>query len=151
MREPGPAIISHMTLTPTALMLLNVQRHQLEDQPHEREVTRDWAHRVESAREHGDLIVLVQWDGAPDTPGETFSKGWTLHPDFRAEAGDLLVRAARPDAFARTDLSAQLHGRAVRDLFLLALPDTPELEATARGAQQAGFSVIMLSSPVVHG
>ncbi|WP_112778683.1 isochorismatase family protein [Deinococcus koreensis] len=137
-----------MTLTPTALVLLNVQRHELEGHPQERELARDWAHRVESAREHRDLIVLVQWDGAPDTPGETFGKGWTLHPDFRAEAGDLLVRAVRPDPFRSADLGALLHGRAVRDVFLLGLEGTPELEVTARAAQEAGFGVVLLPTPV---
>ncbi|PNY82964.1 isochorismatase [Deinococcus koreensis] len=111
-------------------------------------MARDWAHRVESAREHRDLIVLVQWDGAPDTPGETFGKGWTLHPDFRAEAGDLLVRAVRPDPFRSADLGALLHGRAVRDVFLLGLEGTPELEVTARAAQEAGFGVVLLPTPV---
>lgn len=137
-----------MTLTPTALVLLNVQRHDLEGHPHARELARDWAHRVESARAHGDLIVLVQWDGAPETPGETFSRGWTLHPDFRAEAGELLLRAARPDAFQGSDLGPLLHGRAVRDVFLLGLEGGSELEATARAAQEAGFSVVMLETPV---
>ena len=144
-------MIAVMSLTPTALVLLNVQRHHLEGHEHEREVARDWAHHLERAREHGDLIVLVQWDGAPDTPGETFSKGWTLYPDFRAEAGDLLVRAQGVDAFEHTDLGAQLHGRAVRDLFLLALPDAPELDATANAAQEAGFGVVILSSAALVG
>lgn len=137
-----------MTLKHTALVLLNVQRHHLEGQAHEREVTRDWAHQVETARAHGDLVVLVQWDGQPDTPSETFSKGWTLHPDFRAESGDLLVRATLPSAFTGSDLAAELHGRAVRDLFLLGLPEAPELEATAKAAQEAGFGVTVLKSLV---
>lgn len=137
-----------MTLTPTALVLLNVQRHELQEHPQERQLARDWAQRVESARAHGDLIVLVQWDGAPGTPEETFSRGWTLHPDFRAEAGELLLRATRPDAFQGSDLAAALHGRAVRDVFLLGLEGGPELEATARAAQEAGFSVVMLETPV---
>ncbi|WP_309570125.1 isochorismatase family protein [Deinococcus sp.] len=134
-----------MTLTATALLLLNVQRHDLEGHPHEREMTRDWAHHVESAREHGDLIVLLQWDGLPDSPGETFGKGWTLHPDFRAEASDLLVRVRRPDAFHGSDLGAELHGRAVRDVFLLGFPDTAEVAATATSAQGAGFGVTVLT------
>jgi nicotinamidase-related amidase len=140
-----------MSLTPLALILLNVQRQRLEHQPHEREVTRGWAQRIDHAREQGQLIVLIQWDGAPEGAAaegpqaepETFSKGWTLHPDFRAEAGDLLVRARRPDAFAGTDLEAELRARAVRELHFLALPDAPELAVTAHSAREAGFTVTL--------
>ena len=138
-----------MSLTPTALVLLGVQRWRLAGHPHERGLAREWAHAVDDARAGGVLIVLLQWDGAPDTPGETFSKGWTLHPDFRVEAGDLPVRAALPDAFARTDLAAELHARAVRELIVLALPGAPEVQATARSAQAAGFSVRVLDAPAL--
>lgn len=138
-----------MSLTPTALVLLSVQRWRLEGHPHERELAREWAHAVDEARAGGQLIVLLQWDGEADTPGETFGKGWTLHPDFRVEAGDLPVRAALPDAFAHTDLAAELHAHAVRELIVLALPEVPELEATAQAAQQAGFTVRVLDVPAL--
>ncbi|WP_188971461.1 cysteine hydrolase family protein [Deinococcus aerolatus] len=138
-----------MSLTPTALLFLSVQRWRLEGHPHERELARGWARAVDEARAGGQLIVLLQWDGAADTPGETFGKGWTLHPDFRAEAGDLLIRAMLPDAFAHTDLAAELHARAVRDLVLLARPDAPEAAATAGSAQAAGFTVRVLDLPAL--
>ena len=129
-----------MTLTPRALLLLSAQRHYLHDRPDEREVARDWQRHVEQARADGDLIALVQWDGEEGSAGETFSKGWTLYPDFRAEAGDVLVRAQVPDAFAGSDLDAALRGRAVRELTLLGLPGE-ELEATAQAARDLGYQV----------
>lgn len=129
-----------MTLTPRALLLLSAQRHFLHDRPDEREVARDWQRHVEQARADGDLIALVQWDGEEGSAGETFSKGWILYPDFRAEAGDVLVRAQAPDAFAGSDLDAALRGRAVRELTLLGLPGE-ELEATTQAARDLGYQV----------
>lgn len=127
-------------------MLLNVQLHDLEDQPHEREVTRRWAHHIEEARQRGELIVIVQWDGEADSDHATFSRGWILHPDFRAEAGDLLIRAVKPDVFASSDLDAELKARAVREIRLLALPDAQEAEVTARCAAALGYRVKAVES-----
>ncbi|GGI72570.1 isochorismatase family protein [Deinococcus wulumuqiensis] len=129
-----------MTLTPRALLLLSAQRHHLHDRPDERELARDWLRHIEDARAAGDLIALVQWDGEVGSEGETFSKGWTLYPDFRAEAGDVLVRAQLPDAFAGSDLDAALRGRAVRELTLLGLPGE-ELDVTAQSARVLGYQV----------
>ncbi|GAA5438425.1 isochorismatase family protein [Deinococcus aquaticus] len=133
-----------MTLTPNALLLLNAQRHDLEDRSDERALARDWAHHVDEARAAGWLVAFVQWDAPRGADWETFSKAWTLHPDFRAEQGDVLVRAGRPDAFEDSELAAQLHGRAVQTLHVLALPGTPELTATLASAQAAGFAVAEL-------
>ncbi|MBZ9752084.1 isochorismatase family protein [Deinococcus sp. HMF7604] len=134
-----------MSLTPNALLLLNAQRHDLDDRPDERQLARDWAHLVDEARAQGWLIAYVQWDGAEEEgTWATFSKAWTLHPDFRAEQGDVLVRASLPDAFTGSDLGAQLHARAVQTLHLLALPGTPEQTATAASAAEQGFTVLTL-------
>jgi len=120
-----------MVLTPVALVLLTAQRHHLEELPAEQAVSRAWQARVRTARAAGHLIVHVQWDEEAGTPGETYSRGWVHHPDFRAEADDLSLRAPRPDAFAGTGLDAELHGRAVRELHLLALPEADVLPVTA--------------------
>ncbi|MBB5235619.1 isochorismatase family protein [Deinococcus budaensis] len=140
-----------MTLTPVALVLLTAQRHHLEGRPDEQAVSRRWQARVEAARAAGQLIVHVQWDGAAGTPGETFSRGWVHHPDFRAEAGDLPLRAAGPDAFARTALDAELRGRAVRELHLLALPGAAALPTTERAARALGYAVQVLEGHAEAG
>lgn len=135
-----------MTLTPTALVLLTAQRHHLEDHPAEQAVSQAWQAQVRAARAAGHLVVHVQWDGAPETPFETFSRGWVLHPDFRSEANDLPVRAAGPDAFAGSALDAELRGRAVRELHLLALPGSDVLPATETAARALGYEVRVLEA-----
>lgn len=131
-----------MSLTPHALVLLNVQRHHLEDHHQERELARLWAHEVDEARTRGELIVMIQWDGEPASDHATFTRGWTLHPDFRAETGDLLVRAVKPDAFATSALDGELRARAVQRMQFLALGNNPEhaimtAQATAHGYEVA--------------
>ena len=133
-----------MSPTTAALVLLTAQRHHLEALPDERVVTRAWQARVEAARTAGHLIVHVQWEGAPGTPGETFSRGWVLHPDFRSEATDLLLRATEPDAFSHSGLDAALRERGVRELHLLALPGVQVLAATAATARALGYRVEVL-------
>lgn len=135
-----------MTLTPVALVLLTAQRHHLEGLPDEQAVSQRWQGQVRAARAAGHLVVHIQWDGEADTPGETFSRGWVHHPDFRAEAGDLPLRAAGLDAFARTPLDAELRGRAVRELRLLALPGAAVLPATTESARALGYAVQVLDA-----
>lgn len=130
-----------LSLTPVALLVLHAQRHLL---PDEHMAPAAWRHHVNAARDAGQLVILVQWDGPPGTPGETFTRGWTLHPDLRVEAGELALRAARPDAFRGTDLDAQLRAHAVRELHLLAWPEPPEREATAATARSLGYAVTFL-------
>lgn len=137
----SPVILSPMTLTPVALVLLTAQRHHLEEHPAESALSRAWQARVRAARAAGHLIVHVQWDGSEGTPGATFSRGWVHHPDFRPESNDLPLRATLPDAFAGTGLDAELHSHAVRELHLLALPGTEALSATAATARALGYTV----------
>lgn len=130
-----------MSLTPHALVLLNVQRHHLEDRPDERELTRAWAHQVDQARTNGELIVIIQWDGEAGSDHETFSRGWILHPDFRAETGDLLIRAVKPDAFSTSGLDGELRARAVQHVRFLGLPDAPETTVMQEQAAAHGYAV----------
>ncbi|WP_221090489.1 cysteine hydrolase family protein [Deinococcus aquaedulcis] len=133
-----------MPLTPHALLLLHAQRAFLDGRADERALARAWAHQTLAARANGWLVAVVQWDAPPGADWTTLFKPWTLHPDFRVEHGDLLVRAGTPDAFADSDLGAALHTRAVQTLHPLGLPDTPEWTATLAGAQAQGFVVAPL-------
>lgn len=133
-----------MTLTSQAFILLSAQRYHLEGRPDERELSREWLRQLEQARAAGEMIVLVQWDGDEGSDHETFSKGWTLYPDFRAEAGELLTRAKWPNAFAGSELEAELHGRAVRHLRLVGL-DNEALSQTTQAARNLGFEAEVLT------
>lgn len=141
-----------MTSTPVALVLLTAQRHHLEHHPDGARVAQRWLGRVGEARAAGHLIVHVQWDGPEGTPGETFSRGWVLHPDFRAEAGDLPLRATMPDAFAGSGLDGELRRRGVTELQVLTLPGVEVLPATAETARRLGYGVRVLEGePAVLG
>lgn len=130
-----------MSFMPTALVLLNVQRRHLEDQPHEREVARNWVRQVDAARAAHQLVVMVQWDGDQDGENPTFSRGWTLFPDFRAEAGDLLIRAMEPDAFSSSELDTQLREQGIKELLLLTLANSEAGQVTAQTARELGYEV----------
>ena len=122
-------------------MLLNAQRHYLEEQSDEPALSRTWRARVQAAREAGHLLVFVQWDGGEGTSGETFTRGWVIHPDLRAEVGDLRVRATSPDAFDGSRLDELLRSHGVEVVELLTLPGGEEGEVTARTAQALGYTV----------
>ena len=136
-----------MSTTPQALVLLSAQRSSLEGRADERELTLDWNRQVTRAREAGHLLAFVQWDGEAGTDHETFSRAWTLYPDFHAEAGEVLVRATRPDAFAGTGLDAELRARGVRELELLGL-DAEALAHTADSARELGYAASVTLTPV---
>ncbi len=106
-----------------------------------------WRRAVNDARHGGDLVVFLQRDGPPGSDTEPLTRGWTLHPDFRVEERDALLRCAAEDAFAGSSLTLELRSRGIATLSLLALPHSAATEATRLGAQQAGFSVTEWQAP----
>ncbi|MFC6591535.1 hypothetical protein ACFP81_05585 [Deinococcus lacus] len=77
----------------SALVLLHAQRHFLEKQRGEADIARQWRTRLLEARAAGRPAVLMQWDGPAGSDHETFSRGWTIHPDLRPEESDWPTRA----------------------------------------------------------
>ena len=137
--------------TSHALLLLDAQRHHFETSaaqesliPHRLTL---WRAAVGQARRGGALVVFLQRDGEASGGLEPLTRGWTLHPDFRVEKGDALLRVSTDDAFAGGALSQELRSRGVSSLSVLALPG--EQAATERGAQQAGFEVTAWQAEVV--
>lgn len=136
-----------MTSASRLPLLLTVQRHHLETPGGEvHPALTTFRTAVQQAREQGLPLILVQWDGDLfDAAPETFSREWVLHPDIRAEAGDLLVRASRPDPFAaETDkgtLGTYLRSLGQTELAVWALPDAPELAAALEHAPQHGLTL----------
>ncbi len=136
-----------MTVTPRrALLLLDAQRYHHEDLEATDVLAMEkrllpWRQAIQQARKDGDLVVYFQRDGEVGSVNEPLTRGWTLHPDFRVEEGELLLRVQHDDAFAGSLLVVELRTRGIEVLELLALPDSLAARATAQGAQAAGFTV----------
>ncbi|MDO4262940.1 MAG: isochorismatase [Deinococcus sp.] len=136
-----------MSYTSRLPLFLTVQRHYFETSADEVAV-HPLRQRLQEARDQGRPIILVQWDGGlfPQS-ADTFSRGWVLHPDLRAEEGDLLVRAGSTDPFAGqlpggdTTLAAHLQTLGCTELDVIALPGAPELEAAQQCAGQYGLTL----------
>ena len=129
-----------------ALLLLDAQRYrheQLEQQnPRAADFQRAaWRNALLKARQRGVLVVFLQRDGEPGDDHEPLTRGWTLHPDFRVEESDVLLRVQGNDAFRESPLRLELRSRGIGQLSLLALPGSPAVSATRQGAQHAGFVV----------
>ena len=129
-----------------ALLLLDIQRHHhqaLEEQDVRAAELRlsPWRGAVAQARAGGVLVVFLQQDGQEGSEWEPLTRGWTLHPDFRVEDGDLLLRTRQDDAFAGSALELELRSRGVAEISLLALPGSAAERATRQAAQQRGFAV----------
>ncbi|ADY26467.1 hypothetical protein Deipr_1318 [Deinococcus proteolyticus MRP] len=138
-----------MTSASRLPLFLTVQRHYFETSSSADQLSvHPFRQQLQEARDQGLPVILVQWDGGlfPDTP-ETFSRGWVLHPDIRAEEGDLLVRASSTDPFAGQlpegdiTLAQHLQGLDCRELDVLALPGSPELAAAQEYAAQYGLTL----------
>ncbi|WP_293913761.1 isochorismatase family protein [Deinococcus sp.] len=147
--------------TSHALLLLDAQRHQFETStvetstvetiaaenstiPHRLAV---WREAVAQARRGGVLVVFLQRDGEAGGGLEPLTRGWTLHPDFRVEDGDVLLRVSSEDAFAGGALNLELRSRGVTDLSVLGV--SGHEAATERGAHLAGFGVMAWPSEAV--
>ncbi len=100
-----------------------------------------WRAAVSQARSQGVLVVFVQRDGEAGSDLEPLTRGWTLHPDFRVEERDVLLRVTSADAFAQSALALELRSRGVSGLRILALPGSAADAPTRSGARQAGFEV----------
>ncbi|GHG03202.1 hypothetical protein GCM10017783_14450 [Deinococcus piscis] len=139
-----------MTFASRLPLFLTVQRHHLETSAGDHPALPLLRERLQQARS-GSGAILVQWDGGL-FPGaaETFSRGWVLHPDIRAEEGDLLVRASSSDPFAGqlpegdSTLAAHLQALGCTELDVLALPGSPELAAAQAHAAGYGLTLHLL-------
>lgn len=129
-----------------ALILVDAQRHHHEELEASDVLAMEkrllpWRQAIEQARADGDLVVYLQRDGEEGAPNEPLTRGWTLHPDFRVEEGEVLMRVHGDDAFEGSLLVVELRTRGVEEITLLALPGSAAAAATAQGARAAGFVV----------
>jgi nicotinamidase-related amidase len=101
-------------------------------------------------RERSLPVVLVNVAGA--APGRTdagprnysLPPDWTeLVPELERHPSDHLVTKQRVGAFLGTDLDAYLRGRGVTQIVLTGVATSVGVEATARGAYDLGYNVVL--------
>lgn len=151
-----------LTLAPavTALVLIDLQRGivggQTAPYPAADVVAR--AARLASRwRERGALVVLVRVDPGPGgilfptteadvpRPPLTAPPGWSeLAGELGHDDADVVVTKHQPSAFYCTDLEVQLARRGIRTIVLGGISTNVGVEATARGAQERGYSIVFV-------
>ena len=97
--------------------------------------------QLENARAAGCLVVHLRNDGAPDAPDAPGTPGWHLVSDV--SLGEHVLSKTKDDGFAETDLEAILRSAAVSKLSICGVMSEMCVAATARGALQRGFAVVM--------
>jgi len=103
-------------------------------------------------RERGLPVVLVNVTARPpgrtDTawPRASFPADWAdLVPELDSQPGDILVSKQCVGAFTRTPLQDQLQQRGVTQVFLAGVATSFGVEATARGAFDFGYNVVLVT------
>lgn len=127
-----------------ALVVVDVQRALVVGEhrvPSAHRVVAAVAEQLDSARAAGCRVVHVQNDGAPGAPDAPGTPGWQLAHDVRA--GERVIRKSQDDVFAESDLAAALTSEGVRGLSVCGLLSEMCVAATARGALQRGFGVVL--------
>ncbi|WP_313544706.1 isochorismatase family protein [Leifsonia aquatica] len=129
------------------LMLVDVQRNMLEGETaiaHADELRRVLAGLLEAARDAGVPIVHVRNDGAPGDPDEPWTTGW--ESVFAPAPGEPVVRKDDPDTFlSNPALADVLHAMGVDTLVVAGLQSEVCVQATALGALERGFAVVVPS------
>ena len=97
--------------------------------------------QLENARAAGCLVVHLQNDGAPGAPDARGTDGWNLVSDV--SLGERVVSKTKDDGFAETDLEALLRSAEVSSVSICGVMSEMCVAATARGALQRGFTVVM--------
>lgn len=127
------------------LMLVDVQRNLLEgDTAIEgaEEFRRVLGDLLAAARDAEVPIIHVENDGAPGAPDEPGTVGWELV--FAPAPGEPVVRKDDPDTFlSNPALADVLHAMGVETLIVAGLPSERCVQATALGALERGFAVVV--------
>jgi nicotinamidase-related amidase len=127
------------------LMLVDVQRNLLEGDAAvagAAELRRVLGRLLGAARAAAIPIVHVENDGDPGDPDEPGTPGWELV--FAPEPGEPVVRKDTPDAFlSNPALADVLHAMGVDTLVVAGLQSELCVQATALGARERGFAVVV--------
>lgn len=97
--------------------------------------------QLAKARAAGAEVVHLQNDGTRETGDEPGTAGWELA--LEPAEGASLIRKTEDDAFVGTHLEALLRGRGVLACSIAGVLSEMCVAATARGALQRGFGVVI--------
>ena len=134
----------------SALFVVDVQHNMVEGPwsvPDSEGFLAKFADRIDQARQTGWPVVFVQNDGPEgdvDVPG---SEGWQLW--FEPREGDRVVRKTTQNVFeSNPDLAQRLKDADIDTIELIGMQSEYCVQASARGAKAAGFSVLL--QPQLH-
>ncbi|GIT79519.1 hypothetical protein LLS1_11880 [Leifsonia sp. LS1] len=126
-------------------MLVDVQRTMLEGDDAvdgADDLRRALGGLLDAAREAGVPVIHVENDGAVGDPDEPGTPGWELV--FPPEPGEPVVRKDVPDTFlSNPALADVLHAMGVDTLVVAGLQSELCVQATALGALERGFDVVV--------
>ncbi|WP_372349242.1 isochorismatase family protein [Streptomyces sp. KL116D] len=95
------------------------------------------------AREAGAAVVQVQNDGPAGAVDEPGTPGWELYLPPDVAGGERVVRKTDDNGFTDTDLEVLLRRSGVRSLAVCGVLSEMCVMATARGALERGFRVVL--------
>jgi nicotinamidase-related amidase len=95
------------------------------------------------ARAAGALVVHLQNDGADGAPDEPGTPGWELALSVRMGDTEVVVRKTKDDGFVGTRLNELLHQYDVDRLVVCGVQSEMCVGATARGAMERGYRVLL--------
>lgn len=134
----------------SALFVVDVQHNMVEGPwsvPASEGFLAKFAARIDQARQAGWLVVFVQNDGPEGAVDEPGSEGWQLW--FEPHDGDRVVRKTTQNVFeSNPDLAQQLKDADIDTIELIGMQSEYCVQASARGAKAAGFSVLL--QPQLH-
>lgn len=98
---------------------------------------------LERARQAGALVVHLQNDGPPGAVDEPGTPGWELFFPVAESSREVVVRKLKDDGFDGTPLNEILRQHGVGRLCVVGVMSEMCVLATARGALERKFGVVM--------
>ncbi|SCB37089.1 Nicotinamidase-related amidase [Rhizobium hainanense] len=96
---------------------------------------------LDRARSAWALVIFLQNDGPAGALDEPLQPGWKLY--FQPLSGEVVIRKTEDDGFDGTDLDAILAAFDVRELAVCGVLSEMCVAATARGAVERGYGVLL--------
>lgn len=133
-----------------ALLVVDVQKNMVEGKysvPNAAEFLAKFEKKIGEARDAGVPVIWVQNDGPEGDIDEPFSPGWELY--FTPADAERVVRKTTQNVFeSNPGLASELKALGVDSVELIGMQSEYCVQASARGAKAAGFTVAL--NPELH-